>query len=377
MSVLPTPHQQTLLQGALFQTRDALAQAEAWLDAHPSFETIDLASHRLLPLLYSNLRGRAAPHLLTRLRPIQRYYWAENQKLFHHLAQALQWFHANGIPTIVLKGAALTVLHYRDMAARPMSDYDVLIPEDAAATTVRALIAGGWQPRFVPLNAFDSAYYLRCRHAVSLQHPTLGEMDVHWHALWAATYPGADRCLWDASVPVAINSIATRALGPTDQLLHSIVHGIVLPDFSPIRWIADAVKIVHTSEIDWTRLIQLSKQFQVTAPVGFLLAFLQNHFLPIIPNHVVAELQSMPVASAARRYFENLQTNEHIALRLRLLDMLEGHRRVTPDLNAVARLSSFPRRIQFEFYRSSLPDLALYALSGVLRSIGRTFSSKA
>ncbi|MBZ5608241.1 MAG: nucleotidyltransferase family protein [Acidobacteriia bacterium] len=48
----------------------------------------------------------------------------------------LSWFEAHGCPTLVLKGMALTLLHYRDMALRPMSDLDILVPEDRAPEVV-------------------------------------------------------------------------------------------------------------------------------------------------------------------------------------------------------------------------------------------------
>src|ERR1700683_4642008 len=132
-----TPSQLLLLRAALLECPEAVEAAEEWFAsgrdaAEPGFSWLEQGSRRLLPLVYRNVKEALPPELRETLRRVSLQYWADNQKLFRRLEERLTWFHANGIPTVVLKGAALSVLHYRDKGIRPMSDVDILVPEDVA-----------------------------------------------------------------------------------------------------------------------------------------------------------------------------------------------------------------------------------------------------
>jgi len=58
--------------------------------------------------------------------------WYRNQFLFDAAAKLIDQLAAAGVPVLVIKGAALCTLHYRDIGARPMDDVDMLVaPEHA------------------------------------------------------------------------------------------------------------------------------------------------------------------------------------------------------------------------------------------------------
>src|SRR6185436_2561962 len=81
--------------------------------------------------------------------------------------------------------------------------------------------------------------------------------DLHWHVLWDDTTPGADFAFWEQAIPLEVHHLPTLALGPTDQLLHVLVHGTRYDPTPPLRWLADAMQIFKQAEaqIDWTRLL--------------------------------------------------------------------------------------------------------------------------
>jgi hypothetical protein len=122
-----TPSQLSLLRAALLDEPAATEAAKSWFalrrveETRFGFEALDLASRRLLPLVYRNLKTSIPAPLRNDLRLVYNEYWADNQKRLQHLENFLSWFQANEIPTLVLKGMALSLLHYRDMAARPTS----------------------------------------------------------------------------------------------------------------------------------------------------------------------------------------------------------------------------------------------------------------
>ena len=61
-----------------------------------------------------------------------------------HLASVLQEFERAGIECMLLKGAALTLRHYRDFGLRNMGDFDLLIHPHDIERAARLLLQNGW-----------------------------------------------------------------------------------------------------------------------------------------------------------------------------------------------------------------------------------------
>src|SRR5438094_878124 len=104
----PWPAQELLLGAALIagpRGRAAWAELRMTLDV----DTIDYASHAVLPLLYRRLKDAGIDDpLLGLFKGIHRYNWARNQALLEAFVPALRQLHDAGIPLALLKGAALT-----------------------------------------------------------------------------------------------------------------------------------------------------------------------------------------------------------------------------------------------------------------------------
>jgi Uncharacterised nucleotidyltransferase len=362
-----TPSQLLLLRAALLECPEAVEAAEEWFAsgrdaAEPGFSWLEQGSRRLLPLVYRNVKEALPPELRETLRRVSLQYWADNQKLFRRLEERLTWFHANGIPTVVLKGAALSVLHYRDKGIRPMSDVDILVPEDVAGDVIGRLQRDGWAAADYCSEAPQNSYFYRHIHAISLIHPDHGEFDLHWHVLHAATFPGADSAFWDDSVPLSLNTIATRALNPTDQLLHVCVHCFTATGVAPIRWIADALTILRTSQMDWGRLVRSAEHLRVSIPLAATLSFLRDTFPTAIPGDVLGQLASIRADASERRYFARLSKFDRTGPEI-FAENWERHRRANRDLPPVLRLASLPRQFQLHYNLPRLTDLGPFAFS--------------
>lgn len=374
-----TPSQLLLLRAALLEGPEAVQAADAWFEssrnaAGPGFLYLEQGSRRLLPLVYRNVKEALPPELRDALRRVFLQYWADNQKLFRRLEERLTWFQANGIPTMALKGVALSVLHYHDKGIRPMADFDILVPEDQARDVIGRLQRDGWSAvDYSPRVTQNSSFY-RHVHGIALTHPDHGEFDLHWHVLHAATFRGADRAFWDDSVPLALSTISTRALNPTDQLLHACVHGFRSNVVAPIRWIADALTILRTSQVDWNRLVQLAWHLRVSIPMAATLRFLRDTFPTSIPGDVLVQLASVPADPPDRRYFARLSTVHRTGPEI-LAENYERHRRANRDLPPILRLASLPRQFQLHYNLPRLTDLGLFAVSRlggrIARMLGR------
>ena len=352
--MLATPAQMLLLRACLSNEQSAArTAAEYWLRAHWQDETgftpdLDLGSHRLLPLFYRTCKAYVPPAVKSALQQIHLDYWAQNKQRMLLLARALAWFQARGIPTLVLKGAAIATLYYDNPAVRPMGDFDILIPDAMAAATLRTMRNEGWDAVWSPVAMMDSNYFIRYCHAVEMRHPDVAEMDLHWHALHAATFHDADREFWDAAIPLDILGAATRTPCATDTLLQMFVHGDRADLVPTIRWIADAHTILRKTQVDWDRLVRLATDLEVTFPVARMLGFLRRHFCPDVPERVLRELESVPVSERARKLFD-FHANRTLLNRPDTLRyILECHRRATRDLPTLSRFALLP--LQFQQY---------------------------
>lgn len=237
---IPGPVQELLLKAALGRGATAVAAWEQW-KRQADVDRLDADSQRLLPQLYLALHARrASDPLMGLLKGFYRRTWYENQLLFHAMARPLRSLHDAGIETMLLKGAALTVTHYRDHGLRPMGDFDILVRAHDAPEAIGLLEALG----FAPSQAFGQAMHFRDAAGA--------ELDLHWRL-----FPECPRDVdidaecWEGAVPITVHGVSTRALNPADQLLHVIAHGLVhgplWAEVGTLLWPADAAAIVRAS----------------------------------------------------------------------------------------------------------------------------------
>src|SRR5205807_8355009 len=131
-----------------------------------------------------------------RLKEAYESSWYTNQLLFDHGAPALNALRRAEVETLVLKGAALSGLYYRDAGARPMEDVDVAVTAADAPRAIATLRALGWRPEVEPTAAVRSA-----RHSVPFSDGRGAVLDLHWRILWQ---PRPERSLWAASRRIVI-----------------------------------------------------------------------------------------------------------------------------------------------------------------------------
>ncbi|MBI4553230.1 MAG: nucleotidyltransferase family protein [Candidatus Latescibacteria bacterium] len=300
----PTPQQELLVKAVLWQGRDAVVAWEAWHDGL-DLDHLDAGSYQLLPLLYRNLRAQDIDHpLMQRFKGIYRHTWYKNQLLFHRLAGLLRAFHAAEIETMVLKGAALILLYYRDYGLRPMEDFDVLVPTAQASAAVTVLGALRWTPiRAFPATLTEA--YQSAIHAHGFRDPGGYECDLHWHALLDCCQPHADDDFWSGAISTRLDDVPVSVLNPADQLLHVCVHGARWSGTPPLRWIVDAMVIVNDSPgLDWNRLVAQAQQHRLSLPIRDMLSYLHERLDAPIPPSVLHALRQAPVSNAEQMEYQ-------------------------------------------------------------------------
>jgi hypothetical protein len=296
----PTRSHEGLLRAALGRGCAAVEAWRQWTRDH-DIDDCDSGSFRLLPQLYRNLKdqGLDGPWM-GRLAGVYRHAWAKNQRGRHRLEAVLDRLGGLQIESLVLKGAALAAVYYREAAARPMHDLDLMVrwPDlPAVHTILRSL---GWKPARPPTPS-----------TVPLAHDDLwihhdgAQLDLHW-SLLPLTYTAKPLdCVWDHAQAARIGTTPARILDPTDMLLHVFLHGRRYCETPPCHWVADAAAVLQVArhQIDWDRLLATAQRHEVLTPLRDACGFVASAFqLPVPPEWLARACQLTASARDVRFY---------------------------------------------------------------------------
>lgn len=140
----------------------------------------------------------------------------------HHVAEVAR---RHGLQFALLKGAALHLLRYAGVGARPLVDLDLLAPKDDAHRLQRALLSEGWERT----TAWRSDYHLPPLHrAGSLP------VEIHDHVP-LITVNGTTWATWNdlqvcgLLVPLTALAPGVTALAPQALMGHALAHAVVQP----------------------------------------------------------------------------------------------------------------------------------------------------
>jgi hypothetical protein len=348
-----------LLKAAVLEDPDA---AVAWLRRTPGVEVskLDLASYRLLPLLYRTLRAHGIEHPATAaIRAVYERTWLENESRLHHMVPVVRALRDAGIRVMLLKGAALALFYYRDLAVRPMVDFDLLVPEDMVQRSSQVLAALGW-----------TAATFRAPHAQSFTHESGRELDLHWHAFLHCARPHADDDFWRAAVPGHLRDVSVDVLCPADQFLHVCLHGAIWSPSPPLRWIADAHTILRAEPaIDWDRLVRLVTDKRLSLVTGAQFAYLREALGLPIPAQVVRRIRANRVRLAERRECALLGNAPSTWIVAQIAEDVGFYRRLARGQGLRPSALGYARHVQVNSSIDHLWQLPFYAAGVVTRRV--------
>lgn len=296
------------------EAAQALSQANGfdWNAVHDAAQREGIA-----PLLYAIARGRNL--LPSSIEEEWRMAYFANARrnllLFQELARVLRELDARGIPTIVLKGAALAEAVYGNPAVRPMCDADVLVRREDMPLALSTLAALNYEAPHGEARTGDTLTY---ENEILLRKPGAQDivLEIHW-SLFDSPYYQHTLALdwfWATATPLRIVDVTTRMLGPEAQVLHLcghllLHHGSGAPRLLWLHDIAE-VLIAYRETFDWEMLLRQAQAFNLTLPVRQLLLRVQEQWRVPIPATALAQLRTLTPSAAEARVFADL-TSPH------------------------------------------------------------------
>ena len=368
---MPTDQQVLLVRAALLEREPAIEAWNQWKKAG-GFARIGAGSVLLLPIVYRNLvdHGVSDP-ALKHARLAYQMTWLGNERFFRGVFALLNSLRAAGIETMIMKGAALSLLYYKDLGLRSMGDVDILIRPHEVANVIDILVElGGKEISDIP-NVLTETY-LYARHAIHYSSDRISNLDLHWHVMDEACPPSEDEPFWSGAIRTTIRGVETLVMSPTDQLLHVCAHEARWTPIPFPRWIVDVVTILRTSpdDINWDRLISLARRLRMVIPVREALQHVVDVGGAPIPSSVLTNLHHLSLSKEEVRDYRIrcLQPNP-----LRILSMEYRRMSLQPSRHSRRwRLFAFPSYARALWGLDHAWQLPFYGLLWGARTLTRS-----
>jgi hypothetical protein len=268
---------------------------------------VELAGwHRLLPLVHHHVTSEptapAPPEpVAARLKQAARESTARNLRLGVELDRALLLLEDEGIPVVLLKGAALLETVYAHPGLRPMGDLDLLVPRADVERAHVSMLALGYAVRGARLGR-DDEWWLSARHHHLPLVKAEGTVMVELHHQLLVDRPEFDvAALWERSVPG--NRPPTHRLPAAEDLLLHVAGHFALDRMnrgeSSLGQLGDVVRIAHGLPIDWEALVARARDNALADRLFLALDAAALLGVPAAPPEVLASL--VPASYTPRR----------------------------------------------------------------------------
>ncbi len=168
---------------------------------------------------------------------------------------------AVGIPAVPLKGPALALSLYGDLAVRPFRDIDFLVRERDMMPALEEVAALGYRPRerLRPVEAAAQRRY--AGEVILFRGPEDLPVEPHWAFAPRTMAVAVDYdVLWERVAPAPLGERTALALDPIDLLLSLAIHG-AKEQWAKLKWIVDIDRFLcRYAELDWEIALMRAEQ---------------------------------------------------------------------------------------------------------------------
>lgn len=299
--------QQLILSALTAQAPQNHEYLDKWA-ASVNFDDIDYITLKMVPALYNTFRDNYVDNAYAgRMKGIYRYFLLKNSLLMSDGKAIIQKLVAAGIDVILFKGAALTLLYYKNPALRHMGDLDVLIRKDQLKRAEEILLENAWKYRYTPeqkttyVHSYD--YVNLCNHG----------FDLHWYSLYETPTEGIDDGIWKRARSFDWDGIKIKIMSPEDLILTSMINGfrnflfITVPNSShEINWIYDVSQIIKSEEkIGWEIVCEEANNRGLTETLFYAMNILRDLSEEFISTEQINQL-FQGNAKFCRNFFRGL-----------------------------------------------------------------------
>jgi hypothetical protein len=205
-----------------------------------------------------------------------------------------------GVPALLLKGAALAKTLYQDVALRTTGDIDLVVLPQYLPACQRLLRQLGYVASRAELTAGAQFAY---GSEQAFIHPETGHtaVELHWHLLDVPYYLQNVPMdwFWSRTETIEIAGYPVQILSAEANLLYLPAHLALHHRFHGLRWFLDLALLVHKhrDSLDWDMVIAAAQEFELLLVLRETLDRLAGYWpsLPLDgPRHQLEALQPTP-----------------------------------------------------------------------------------
>lgn len=248
--------------------------------------------HGLEPILFHNLK-----QIRSRLdipagiwQELHRRYFvsaSRNIFLYRQLLHLLDIFNREGIPVILLKGAHLAELIYKNPALRPMLDIDLLVKHGDLARVHTFLLQEGY-------DSSEQNQGTAFEHLAPYLKKGAVRLEIHFHITEPPFSMHFDiASLWERARKETFQNVSVLTLSPEDLLLHLCIHTSIHHGFDNglLPYLDIALALEHYQEkLDWDKLWTRAKNWGMDRSVYLMLALTGRLLGHPMPKPVVQDM---------------------------------------------------------------------------------------
>jgi hypothetical protein len=257
--------------------------------------------HRLLLLVSYHLRSQDlsmnVPNLiLKRMKNLQYSNLARNMVFQDELSHLLTLFHKEGIPVIILKGAALLGNIYNDISLRPMSDLDILVRPEHIDRVEKIALCRGYS-YLVDCDIQEQAKK-NSRHLANLILREKGIMlEIHQHIVNPDDpYDFSLDGFWERAKLVTMSGARALTLATQDLLIHLSINFLLDRRYqsnSALGQLCDISEVIKQNydSLDWDLIEKTSRENGVLKGLHFVLYTCQHLLETPVPASILNKFQ--------------------------------------------------------------------------------------
>ena len=292
--------------------------------------------HGIAPLLFQELaQAKVANQVPTgTYETLRRIYLSSlmgNRRLYQKLLPVLDAFDDHSVPTMLLKGAALCLTTYTDMALRPFGDLDILVPQNKVHLCQGLMEELGYilvENNYFPVpdelnDQLGCEWTYHCDRAV---------IELHWDLIdKLAPFRVDISSFWDDAEEVEVEGNRALVMNPRNQLIHLCLHQYK-HHWNHLRDLTDVALIVDKFGpcLDWELLYSVARAQGLERCVYYTLALANQVLDASIPDSQLAPLlDGSPPSRIARSTRDLIAANileDHLPRRFWELMLVDGTR---------------------------------------------------
>ncbi|MDD2754218.1 MAG: nucleotidyltransferase family protein [Methanothrix sp.] len=287
-------------EDSLRRIETILEECLNWDDILERSEIQGISQRLYCNLLKINKDWKVPANVMDDLREKYLINISKNMLHFRELANILRSFNDLNIKIIVLKGAFLAQIIYKDIGLRPMNDIDLLIREEDLQMVEKALAELRYYVSSKQSNEILQTHPTKELHFVNQDTKVI--IDIHWDIQPIQSQFRIDvDTLWEKAQLAKIDDIITLALSPENILQHLCLHIYNhmhcrgMPQAKPLRDYCDIAEVIkyYKDAINWNDLLQSSRDFGIEEPIYQGLSIASQYFEALLPLDVSNRLETI------------------------------------------------------------------------------------